>query len=127
MDAAALTDLTTEEAWAVAVSAADLIAEVTVDWSSRSADAGASDSDAAAIEFSPCCASVAPSASGSDCVTSSLAHLFCSAKTFERRQATRRTDGLRVVIDRGLADMDIDGEEKARKATRRRQSLDRRG
>ena len=72
-----LTESAVEEACSVAFSVADSACDAAARSSACSADvdelASASASTEAAIELSPCWASVAPSASGSDCVAGSSA------------------------------------------------------
>jgi len=112
------------------VSVTEEIAAAMVERSSWSAEAGVSafvgleesGLDDAAIEWEDVSAGVAPSASGSAVVTSSLAKRFCSVMPNDWR-LIRRTDGEMVVIARGLETIDEDDEERMRNAARRRQYL----
>ena len=87
--------------------------------------ASASGSAEAAIELSPCWASVAPSASGSDCVAaSSEAHRRCNGKTVFLCIFVRRIGCVRLLRERDLIDIEVEGEEESTPyAARRRHSL----
>ncbi len=78
--------------------------------------------------LSPCWASVAPSASGSAWVTSSLAHLRCVGTNDDLKTAVRSEGGVRDVIerhcDRSGKDVGFEGvDESTRNVARRRQIL----
>ena len=122
-----LTELAVEEAASVAFSLADSTLDVAVLCSASLAGVGSFAE--AAIELSPCWASVAPSASGSDCVAVSSAYcLRWRGKEAVLGLGLRRVGYVRRVIDRALhlgAEMDTEGEEEStRSAVRRRQSLE---
>lgn len=77
--------------------------------------------------LSPCWASVAPSASGSDWVTSSLAHRRCVGTNDDLNTAVRSEGDMRDVIERHCDRSGRDGfegvDESTRNVARRRQIL----
>ena len=116
-----------------AVLAADLTASVTEALSPCSLDSmccesGACDDDAspeaAAIEFSPCCASVSRSAAGSAWVSSPLAHLLWRKNCDVRGVLTRDCNKATVVIGRDLVGIDVEEDERTRTAALRRHHLE---
>lgn len=80
-------------------------------------------SDDAAIELSPCCASVSRSAVGSNWVSSPLAHRFWKANCDVLGLQIRDWNEVSVVMGRDLVENELAEEEKTRKAAFRRQSL----
>lgn len=64
------------------------------------------------------------SASDSDRVTSSLANLLCTGRMNAWRLSRAVLDRVMVVIERDDLEIEVDGRERARKATRRRENLD---
>lgn len=86
------------------------MAEATVESSFSSADLGASEV-------------ASSSASDSDRVRSSLANLLCTGRMNDWRLGLAVVDRVMVVIERDDFEIEVDGRERARKATRRRENL----
>lgn len=116
-----------------AVLAADLIASVTEVWSPCSLDsmccspalceAVVSALEDAAIELSPCCASVSRSAGGSNWVSSPLAHRLWKTNCDVLGLQIRDWYAVSVVIGRDLVGIELAEEQKTRKAAFRRVNL----
>lgn len=90
------------DALALASRVVDEMAEAMVECSSSSADLGASDSDRA---------------------KSSLANLLCTSRMEDCRLGRATVDRVMVVIEREFLEMEVDGRDRARKATWRRENL----
>lgn len=131
--AAAATWPAASETFVEAVLAADLIASVTEALSPCSLDSMRSPpalcdavvlaSDDAAIELSPCCASVSRSAVASNWVSSPLAHRFWKTSCDVLGLQIRDWNEVSVVMGRDLVEIELAEEERTRNAAFRRQSL----